>query len=111
MFQALPKYSYAWLSVSKVRKTQTALTSDNSAKRLSSVDMAARACWKLARAINAKQNGLNPDPPNEEIEFSMQYTLEVDLEYNRKIYDFDDDFPLALELMQIKTNMLSSKHF
>ena len=89
---------------------QTALTSDNRATRLGFFDMAARARRELARAVNAELNGDLPDPPIEEIDFSMQYILEVDLEYSREIHDRDDDYPLAPELMEIKTEMLSAKH-
>ena len=108
MSQALPKNSYAWLSNAEVREAETALTSDNKATRLGFFDMAARARRELARAVNAELNGVLPYPPIEEIDFSMQYILEVDLEYSREIHDRDDDYPLAPELMEIKTEMLSA---
>ena len=110
MSQARQKDSYAWLSEAEVRDTKTALTSDNRAKRLDVFDMAAQARWELACAVNAVLNGVIPDPPIVEIDFSMQYILEVDLEYPREIHDRDNDYPLAPELMEIKTEMLSVKH-
>ena len=60
--------------------------------------------------MNAKLNGVISDPTIEEIDFSMQYILEVDLEYPREIHDRDDDYPLAPEFIEIKTEMLSAKH-
>lgn len=73
--------------------------------------MAAQARWELARAVNAEINGVILDPPIVEIDFLMQYILEVDLEYPREIYNRDDDAPLASQLMEIKTEMLYAKHF
>ena len=110
MSQALPKYSYAWLSEAEVREAETALTSDNRAKRLGFFDMGARARRELARAVNAELNNVLPNPPIEEIDFSMQYILEVDLEYPGEIHDREDDYPYAPERMEIKTEMLSAKH-
>ena len=43
MSQALPIDSYAWLRETEIRESETALPSDNRAKRLGFVDMAARA--------------------------------------------------------------------
>ena len=105
MSQALPNNNYAWLSDAEVREAMTALTSDNRATRLGFFYMAARARRELARAINAELHGVLPDPPIEEIDFLMQYILEVDLEYPREIHDRDDDYPLAPELMEIKTDV------
>ena len=62
--------------------------------------MAARARLKLACAVNAELNGVIPEQPIEEIDFSMQYILEVDMEYPREIHDRDDDYPFAPELME-----------
>ena len=101
--------NYAWLSDAEVRESETALTCDNIAKRLGFFDMAARARRELARAVNAELNGVIPDLFIEEIDFSMQYILEVDLEYPRKIHD-RDNYSLAPEVMVIKTEMLSAKH-
>ena len=95
MSQALPKDNYAWLSVAEVREAERALTSDNRATRLGFFDMAARTRRELARAVNAELNSVIPDPPIEEINVSMQYILEVDLDYPREIHDRDDDYPLA----------------
>ena len=94
----------------EAREAETALTSDNKAKRKGFFDMAARGRRELARAVNAELNGDLPDPPIEEIDSSMQYILEVDLEYPREIHDRDDDYPLDPKLMEIKTEMLSAKH-
>ena len=110
MSQALPKDNYAWLSEAEVREAETALTSDNRKKRVGFFDMVARARRELARAVNAELNGVLYDPPIKDINFSMQYILEVDLEYPREIHDRDDDYPLAPELVEIKTEMLSAKH-
>ena len=110
MSQALPNDNYAWLSDAEVRAAETALTSDNRATRLGFFDMAARARRELAHAVNVELNGEIPDPPIEEIDFSMQYILEVDLEFPREIHDRDDDYPLAPEVLEIKTEMLSAKH-
>ena len=110
MSQSLLKDNYAWLSKAEVREAKTAVTSDNRAKRVGFFDMAARARLRLARAVNAEHNGVLPDPPIEEINFSMQYILEVDLEYPREIHDRDDDYPLASKLMEIKIEMLPAKH-
>ena len=103
MSQALPKDNYAWLSEAEVREAETTLTSDNRAKRVGFFDMAARARRELARAVNAELNGVLFDLPIEETDFSMQYILEVDLEYPREIHDRDDDYPLTTELIEIKT--------
>ena len=53
MSQTLPKESYLWLSEANLRESETALTSDNRAERLGFFEMGARACRKLARAVNA----------------------------------------------------------
>ena len=110
MSQALPKDNFAWRSDADVHETETPLTSDNRAKRLGFFDMAARAGRELARAVNTESNNVIPNTPIEEFDFSTQYILEVVLEYPREIHDCDDDYPLAPELMEIKTEMLSAKH-
>ena len=111
MSQALPKDNYAWLNEAEVREAETARTSDNRATRLGFLDMVARARRELAQSVNAELNDVIPDPPIEKIDFSTQYILEVYLEYPREIHDRDDDdYPLASELMEIKTEMLSAKH-
>ena len=38
---------------------------------------------------------------------SIGYFLEFDLEYPSKLYDFDNDFPLAPEKLEISSDMLS----
>ena len=63
--------------------------------------MAAGARWELTSALNAELNGVIPDPPNKELDFSIQYILEVDLEYPCDIHDRKGDYLLASKLMEI----------
>ena len=72
--------------------------------------MAARARREIARAVNAEVNGVIPDLPMEMIDVSMQYILEVEFEYPREIQERDNDFQFALELLELKTELLSAKH-
>ena len=48
-------------------------------------------------------------PLREDITPFTAYIFEVDLEYPDAIHHRDDDYPLAPEVMQIKTEMLSEK--
>ena len=107
---ALPKDNFAWLSEAEVHGAETALTSDNNATRLGFFDMAAQARQDLLPAVNAEMNGVIPDPPVKEIDYSAAYILEVDLEYFHELHDSDDEYPLASYVMEIKTEMLSKKH-
>ena len=62
---------------------------------------------RLQRADNAV--GI-PDPPiRTDLKLFTAYIFEVDLEYPANIHDRDDDYPLAPELLEIKTEMLSEK--
>ena len=40
---------------------------------------------------------------------SMGYILEVDVEYPKELHDLPNDYPLALEVKNVKANMLSDK--
>ena len=57
--------------------------------------MAALAIRELARAVNAELIGVISNPLINKINFSMQYILEVNIEYPREILDRDDDYRLA----------------
>lgn len=72
--------------------------------------MAARAYCELICAVNAGMDGVIPDPPVEEINFSTANVLEIDLEYSRILHVRDDDYTLAPDMIKIKTEMISEKH-
>ena len=106
MSQQLPSKSFEWLSDAEVREAEAALTSPDRARQLAFFDMNARYRRELARAVN----GIGPnDRPVENIDPNTAYFFEVDLEYPRELHDRDDDYPLAPELFEITTEMLSEK--
>ena len=106
MSQQLPTKSFQWLSDAEVREAEEALTSPDPARQQAFFDMKARYQRELARAVN----GIGPnDRPVENIDPNTAYFFEVDLEYPRELHDRDDDYPLAPELFEITTEMLSEK--
>ena len=61
----------------------------------------------MARIVNA-DGPLDP-PARTDLKPNTAYIFEIDLEYPANIHDRDDDYPLARELLEIKTEMLSEK--
>ena len=102
MSQKLPCKNYEWLSDAEVREAEAALTGP---RALAFFDVAARNRAVLARIVNAS----GPLDVSQ-IDPNTAYILEVDLEYPRHLHDRDDDYPLAPELLEIETGMLSQKH-
>ena len=51
--------------------------------------------------------GVSDPQAREDIKPNIAYIFEVDLEYPANIHDRDDDYPLAPELLEIKTEIQS----
>ena len=107
MSQELPFSDFEWLTEAQHREAEAALTSDDWLVTLRFLNSKARYFAELARAVDA----VGPlDPPlRTDIKLDTAYIFEVDLEYPANIHDRDDDYPLAPELLEIKTEMLSEK--
>ena len=72
--------------------------------------MVTRYAVEMRRVLIADLIGVVPDPPAQtNITMDTAYILEVDLEYLEDIHKPDDDYSLAPEVMEIKTDMLSEK--
>lgn len=72
--------------------------------------MVLRVNGKLACAINAKLNVVNPDPPFKNNRFLMQYMVKYDPKYNRYISDRNNDYYLVLKQIHNKTKMRFETH-
>ena len=110
MSQALPYSDFEWLSDAQLREAEEALTSANQNNALRFFDMTTRYASEMRRVLIADLNGVIQDPPaRTDIKLDTAYILEMDLEYPDNIHKHDDDYPLAPEVMEIKTDMLSEK--
>ena len=64
---------------------------------------------EFRRVLNQDANGQAVSPVRNDIKPFISNIFEDDLVYPNAIHDRDDDYPLAPEVMQIKTEMLSEK--
>ena len=94
-------------SDAQLRETVAALTSDDRLQTVRFLDSKAHYIREFARIVNA-DSPLDP-PARTELKPNTAYIFEVDLEYPANIHDRDDDYLLAPELLEIKTEMLSEK--
>jgi hypothetical protein len=107
MSQELPFSDFEWLTEAQHREAEAALTSDDWLVTLRFLNSFDRYRRELARDAAAAGQ---PDPPmRADIKPYTAYIFEVDLEYPEHMHDRDDDYPLAPELLEIKTEMLSEK--
>ena len=110
MSQALPYSDFKCLSDAQVRSDEEAFISANKDDALRYLDMATRDAMGMPRILIADLIGVVPDrSARTDIKMDKAYILEVDLEYPEDIHKRDDDYPLAPEVMEIKTDMLSEK--
>ena len=107
MSQELSFSDLEWLSDAQLREAEAALTSDDWLQTQRFLDSKARYIRELARIVNA-DSPLDP-PARTDLKPNTAYTFEVDLEYPANIHDRDNDYPLAPELLEIKTEMLTEK--
>ena len=107
MSQTLPFNDFEWISDAQLREAKDALASDNWLRTMRYLDSKARYIRELARIVNA-DGPLDP-PAQTDLKSDTAYIFDVDLEYSANIHDCDDDYPLAPELLEIRTEMLSEK--
>ena len=109
MSQTLPYSEFELLSDAQLREAETALTIDDWLETVRFLESHGRYLREHRRVLLAEANGIAVPPVREDIKPFTEYIFEVDLDYPDAIHDRDDDNPLAPEVMQIKTEMLSEK--
>ena len=97
------------MSDAQLREAEAALTSDDWLVTVRFLDSHKRYLREHLRILLADVNGQAVLPVRDNIKLFTAYMFEVDLKYPNAIHDRDDDHPLAPEVMQIKTEMLSEK--
>ena len=107
MSQKLPFSDFEWLSNAQLREAEDAVTSNDWLRTMRYLDSKARYIRELARIVNA--DGPIDPPARTDLKPDTAYIFEVDLEYPANIQDRDDDYPIALEMLEIRTEMLSEK--
>ena len=105
MSQELPFSDFDWLSNAQLCEAEVALTSNDLLQTVRFQNSKVRYIRELTRIVNT-DGTLNP-PARTDLKPNTAYIFEVDLEYPPNIHDRDYDYPLAPELLEIKTEMLS----
>ena len=95
------------MSNAQFREEKTALTSDDWLVTLRFLNSQRRYIIDHRQVLLADANGEAVPPFREDIKLFIAYIFEVDLEYSDAIHNRDDDYPLAPEIMQINTKILS----
>jgi len=99
--QDLPYHDYVMMDENEIREANEAITSKD------------RRVWNSYLnsyiRFGIMVNKLDRGEPVQDIFPNTQYIFEVDLEYPQEYHDRDDDYPLAPELMEVVTEMLSGK--
>ena len=107
--QTLLYNEFEWLSDAQLCEAETALTSDDWLETARFLNSKGRYLREHRRVLLADANDIAVPPVREDIKPFTAYIFEVDIEYPDAKHDRDDDYPLAPEIMQIKTEMLSEK--